>query len=78
MNVSKEKSVSLWMSTKVLDEAPVLDKNCEVQPNAAPPRLRAQLAAIANQPFINGSAHGHRVHGSGFDQRVSKFTNLDQ
>ena len=26
MNVSKEKSVSLWMSTKVLDEAPVLDK----------------------------------------------------
>ena len=26
MNVSSEKSVSLWMSTKVLDDAPVLDK----------------------------------------------------
>jgi len=26
MNVSREKSVSLWMNTKVLDDAPVLDK----------------------------------------------------
>ena len=26
MNVSNEKSISLWMGTKVLDDAPVLDK----------------------------------------------------
>jgi hypothetical protein len=41
-------------------------------------RLRAQWPAKANQLFINGSAHGNYLDGSGFDLRLSKLTNLDQ